>query len=126
VLLVDDSSDITRLYAKMVSAEADMECVGTLPSAEDLLKVAQQQRPDVVVLDLTMPGPDPLQVARALHEQWPQSRVLAFSGHNDEETLAAAYEAGVWGFLSKGGDAAELLAAIREVAAGRGTFGRMA
>ncbi|HYE03070.1 MAG TPA: response regulator transcription factor [Phycisphaerales bacterium] len=124
VILVDDSPDITGLYRRLVDSEPDMCCVGTLGSATGLEQLARGSGADVVVVDLSMPGPEPLEAIRALVEQSPGCRVVAFSGYDDEQTASAAYSAGAWGLVSKHDSPEALLVAIRRVAAGGVAFGR--
>jgi DNA-binding NarL/FixJ family response regulator len=118
VLLVDDAPEISCLYRHFVDAEPDMKCVGTLPSAEGLLDTVIRTGAEIVVLDIAMPGPDPLEAARELTRLRPGVRVLAFSGYDDERTVDASREAGAAGFISKDATPEELIAAIRELASG--------
>jgi len=66
-----------------------------------------------VVLDLTMPGPDPVEAIRVLAERAPSCRVIAFSGYDDPETKDEVCRAGAWGLVSKHGEPRDLLRAIR-------------
>ncbi len=118
VLCVDDSADIRDLYRQLIDAEPDLRCVGTLEGAEGLVEEVVRTEPDVVLLDLTMPGPDPLSAVEELSRRRPETRVLLFSGYDDAETADAALDAGAWGLVSKHGDSDRVLAAIRAVAGG--------
>jgi DNA-binding NarL/FixJ family response regulator len=118
VLCVDDSPDIGGLCRRLIDSEADMQCVGVLHTADGLVDHVEQVRPDVVLLDLTMPGKDPVDAIRELAISAPWCRVLAFSGHDDDERLLSITEAGAWGLVSKGADPTQLTAAIRRVATG--------
>ena len=118
VLCVDDSADIAGLCRRFVDAEPDMACAGVLESADALVERVLEARPDVVLLDLTMPGKDPLMAVRELAVAAPWCRVLAFSGYDDEERLMGIVEAGAWGLVSKDSDPARLVQAIRRVAGG--------
>jgi len=118
VLCVDDSADIARLCQRIVDAEADMECVGTLDCADALIEKVLQVRADVVLLDLTMPGKDPLMAIRELAVAAPWCRVLGFSGYDDPARLESLLEAGAWGLVSKDSEPKRVATAIRRVAAG--------
>jgi DNA-binding NarL/FixJ family response regulator len=118
VLCVDDSPDIGGLCRRMIDAEPDMACVGVLTRADELVDHVIQTRADIVVLDLTMPGKEPLEAVRELTEAAPWCRVLAFSGHDDHQLLMTVSEAGAWGLVSKGMDPGRLTKAIRQVAGG--------
>ena len=60
MLCVDDSRDITSILGRCIDGEPDMECVGCLDTADDLAAEVQRRRPDVVLLDMNMPGRDPM------------------------------------------------------------------
>ena len=120
VLCVDDSADIAKMLALLVRREPDMESVGTLGSAEGIVDEVIRLGVEVVVLDLTMPGPSPLQSIRELAMRVPSCRVIAFSGHDDLDTTDEVRRAGAWGLVSKAAETADILAAIR-LAAGAGT-----
>ena len=114
-LLVDDSRDVTGALARFVAMHADLECVGELDCAEGLVEEVVQRRPDVVVLDLTMPGSCPLGTIRALAARVPSCRVIAHSGYDDPNTREEARRAGAWELVGKR-DPADLLVVIRRAA----------
>ena len=118
VLCVDDSPDISNLCRRLIDAESDMRCLGVLDRADGLLEKVLATKPDVVLLDLTMPGKDPIMAVRELAAAAPWCRVLAFSGHDDYQRVMAITEAGAWGLISKGADPLQLTSAIRRVAGG--------
>lgn len=118
VLCVDDSPQMTRLLERVIELEPDMTSVGSLLSADHLADEVQKRSPSIVLLDLTMPGRDPLEVVRELSLCCPDTRVIVFSGHSDPEYEQAAVAHGAWGFVLKDGGVEPILDAIREVAAG--------
>lgn len=122
VLCIDDSADVARLYARLVDSEPGMQCVGVLDCADHLTTEARRLGPDVVVLDLTMPGRDPLEALRELSAAIPDVRVIVFSGHSDRQTIDSAVMAGAWGFVAKHSDPMDVLACIRRVASGESSF----
>lgn len=120
VLCVDDSRDIATVLRQCIDREPDMECVGTPNSADDLVNQVNERRPDVMLLDVTMPGKNPLAVLRQLGAAEAHGRrgvrVIVFSGHNDQEIMDRAAQAGACGFLSKDAEVPLILRAIRETA----------
>lgn len=116
VIWTDDSADILTLFATVVRKSKDMELVGALSSADELVAECLRLNPDVVVLDLTMPGRAPLEVAKELAEKAPDIRVLLFSGYDDPQTVQDARDSGAWGLVSKHGDTNAILTAIRRAA----------
>lgn len=122
VLCVDDARDITLMFSHLINGEADMRCVGALQSADELLAEVERLRPDVVLLDLTMPGKDPLTALRELGARVPASRVIVYSGYDDTATVDSTLEAGAWGCVSKHSEPGAVLAAIRRVAAGEAVY----
>jgi DNA-binding NarL/FixJ family response regulator len=83
VLMVDDTVDIAVLFRRLIDSQKDMSCVGMLHDANQLDAEVERLHPDVVVLDLTMPGKPPLNALRELSSRSEQPRVLAFSGFED-------------------------------------------
>jgi DNA-binding NarL/FixJ family response regulator len=124
VLFVDDAKDIVDLYEAFVNSEPDMECVGTLTSADELPDVIKRLEPLVVVLDLRMPGRSSIEVARELAKQRTKARIIFFSGLDDPQVELEAFEAGAWGLISKDCDPTEVISTIRAVAAGEIAFPR--
>ena len=116
VLCVDDDAATRTLYALIVGAEPDMECVASLPSAAALHEALGAERPDVVLLDLRMPGPDPMEALREASRTHPRARVVVFSGLDDPDSMAEAYAAGAAAYLSKDTPPEEMLATIRKLA----------
>jgi len=113
VLCVDDSLDVTSMLARLMSFEPDVMCVGELSSADRLMAEVGALRPDVVLIDLTMPGRDPLGAIRELKLSGSGCRVLVFSGHDDETTKASAMAAGACGVVSKDQPYENIIGAIR-------------
>jgi two-component system, NarL family, response regulator DesR len=118
VLVVDDSDDLASMLILLIGDEPDMTCIGRLPSADALLDTVAQKKPDVVLLDLTMPGRDPLDAMAESSARSPESRVIVLSGYDDPARVDQALDRGAWGFVSKNGDLQAILTAIRTVASG--------
>jgi len=92
---------------------------GEAADGDETIRLVQQLRPDVLVLDVSMPGRDGIAVARELHERCPETKIVVLTGHGDNPRYARALlRLGVHGYLAKTVAARELVAAIRSVAAG--------
>lgn len=124
VLWVDDSSDIIRAYTKLMARTPGLEVVGTLASADDLLAESARLSPDVVVLDLTMPGKDPLSALTELVSAQPTVKTIVFSGYDDDATVREAADAGAWGLVPKLKDGlpGDVVGAIQCVCRGETSF----
>ncbi|BAV97072.1 DNA-binding NarL/FixJ family response regulator [Lysobacter enzymogenes] len=125
VLIADDHTMVRESLAGLLRG-AGVDVVAQAADGEETLQRAQELRPDVVVTDLSMPGLNGLEVIRRLREQAPAARVLVLTMHQEDEYILQAVRAGASGYVVKDSPAAELLAAVREVHAGRGYFGPQA
>lgn len=119
VLLADDSPDIVRVIECFIQNEPDMTVVGVLGSADGLLAAIIEAEPDVVILDLTMPGKPPLEAVREACDAHPQARALVCSGYDNPRDVESALDAGAWGFFSKHAGLEGITTMVRDVAAGR-------
>jgi two-component system invasion response regulator UvrY len=117
VLLVDDHA-IVRMGFRMLLAGAGLDVVGEAGSGEQACQDYPRLRPDVVVMDLSMPGMGGLEAVRRLLAHDPQARVLALSAHEDTAHPRRVLRAGALGYLAKRGAPDELIAAVRAVARG--------
>src|SRR4051794_4869708 len=119
VLVVDDHSVVRAGLRTMINAQADMEVVGEASSSREALAQAGALAPDVMTLDLTMPGGSSLKMIGRLGRECPRCRVLVLTMHDDPAYFRAALAAGGSGYVVKTAPEAELLTAIRAVARGR-------
>jgi len=110
VLLVDDEKDLTAYLAKRLAARG-ME-VETASDGASALQAVQRSIPDVVVLDMLMPGMDGIQTLGALHERHPDLPVIILSGHGAEEQAARGARLGAIDYLHKPCDLQQLVDAI--------------
>ena len=118
VLCVDDDEATAAFYRIALGFEPDLECVATLPGAERLTEEVERLRPDVVVLDLGIPGTDPLEALSEVSARHQGVGVLVASGYDDPETIDQAFARGARGFAVKTADLNDMIDAIRRV--GRG------
>jgi DNA-binding NarL/FixJ family response regulator len=118
VLCVDDCARLSAAMERLIGAQPDMRSVGTVCHANELVREVKGRAADIVVLDLTMPGRDPLSAIHELAAACPDVRVIVFSGASDATAVHRAMEAGAWGYASKGAAASTVLSAIRAAARG--------
>jgi len=118
VMMVDDERRLCVAWAKLLGAEPDMDVLEPLDRADRLVEVIRERRPDVVLLDLTLPGRDPLEVLSEAVEQCPESRIIIYSGFSDPETVQRAIDAGAWGLVDKLEHPRQVIEAIRRVSRG--------
>ena len=118
VLIADDHGVLRAGLIALLGEETDMRVVGEASDGYEALRLATELQPDVVLLDISMPGPDGLQVAEQLGEAVSKARVLILTVHEDEALLRAAIEAGVAGYVPKRAVRHELTYAIRTVCRG--------
>ncbi len=119
ILVADDHGVVRAGLRALLNVEGDLEVVGEAESGQEVLARAQALRPDVVLLDISMPGLDGLQALRQLHELSPRPRVLVLTVHEDEGLLRESIRAGAAGYIVKRAVATELVDAIRAVCRGQ-------
>ena len=118
VLIVDDHEVVRLGLRAALEPEDDLEVVGDAGDADAALREADVHRPDVVLMDVRMPGTDGIQACRALRESLPDTRVVMLTSYTDEQAVFASIMAGASGYLLKNTRRAELLRAVRSAAAG--------
>jgi DNA-binding NarL/FixJ family response regulator len=123
ILVVDDHPLFRNGVTALLDSVADTEVVGTAGDGDAAVREATLTRPDVVLMDLSMPGTSGLEATRRIAKASPESAVLVLSMLDDDESVLAAMRAGARGYVLKGAGQEELLAAIRAVAAGGAVFG---
>jgi DNA-binding NarL/FixJ family response regulator len=122
VLLVDDQHLIRAGLKMLCDAEPDLEVVGEADNGRDAVTLAGRLAPDVVVMDLRMPGVDGITATGRILAERPATRVLVLTTFGDDDHLYPALTAGACGFLLKDAPPAELLDGIRRAAAGDSPF----
>jgi DNA-binding NarL/FixJ family response regulator len=119
VLLADDHALVRRGFRRMLDDESDIEVVAEAGDGRDAVELALRFKPQVVVMDYSMPGLDGVQAAQAIRIHAPECAVLMLSMHSDEHYVRNAVEAGARGYLLKNAIDVELPEAIRDIAAGK-------
>ena len=115
IVLVDDQATVRRGLRMRLTIEADVEVVGEAGSGEAALRLVRSLNPDVVLMDVEMPGMDGIDATAALRAAAPQVAVVVLSLYDDARTRARAREAGAAAFVAKHQAKTTLLATIRRV-----------
>jgi DNA-binding NarL/FixJ family response regulator len=123
VLCVDDHDFIHDGLKARFTLERDLECVAHASTADDLAGLVHRSRPDIVLLDIDMPGSDPFAALRDLREQHPDVRAIMLSAYVRDHYIDDAVDKGAWGYFSKSDTPDDLVAGIRRVADGHMAFG---
>ncbi|MBI4538267.1 MAG: response regulator transcription factor [Gemmatimonadetes bacterium] len=116
IVLVDDHAVLRAGLRALLDAEPDMVVVGEAGTGEDAVEMASAVRPDVVVMDLSMPGMGGLEATRTITRDIPGVSVLVLTMHEEEDYLLAVLDAGGSGYVTKSGADRDLTRAIRTVA----------
>ena len=118
VVIVDDH-EVVRLGLKsLLNRVADLQVVGEAGSAAEAEQVVEQTRPDVVVMDIRMPGGSGIEACRAIRSRWPETRVIMLTSYSDDEAVIGSVMAGASGYVLKQIGTQELVDAIRRVSRG--------
>lgn len=118
VLVVDDQPVIREGLAAIISSQSDLRVVGQAGDGLDAVSFARQEKPDVILLDLSMPRQDGLITISQLREVAPTSNILVLTGSGEAEKVSTAIHAGAKGYMLKDFTHEQLLQAIRQVAKG--------
>lgn len=120
ILLADDHAVVRQGFKMLLDAQGDMEIVGEAGNGREAVDLAEQLRPDVVVMDVAMPELNGIEATRRMAEKVPHARVVALSMHKDSVYVREVLRAGARGYLLKDSGSQDLVAAIRAVASGEG------
>jgi len=123
VVVVDDHPMYRDGLVMTLAATRDFEAVGQASDGETAIEVAEALRPDIVLMDLRLPGMSGIEATRRIVAADPDVRVVVVSMLEDDDSIFAAMRAGAHGYLLKGTDRDELLSALRAVSLGEVTFG---
>ncbi|GAA1240991.1 response regulator [Kitasatospora nipponensis] len=118
VLLVDDQPLLRVAFTLVLDSQPDMTVAGEAEDGAEAVRLAVEHRPDVVLMDVRMPGLDGIEATRQIVERVPDTKVLILTTFDLDEYAFAGLRAGASGFLLKNAQPDELLSAIRSVAAG--------
>jgi len=119
VLIVDDHEIVREGLQTLLSEEADFEIVGMTGNGDEAVTLAKARKPDVIVMDLVMPGLDGIEATRRIVASNPEARVLVLTTFADDQRVREAIQAGATGYLLKDVLKPDLLRALRDAAIGR-------
>jgi DNA-binding NarL/FixJ family response regulator len=122
VILAEDHTIVREGFRKMLEMEADLEVVGEAQDGRKAVALVKKLRPAVVLMDIAMPLLNGLEAARQILKEFPATKVLMLSAHNDDAYVSSATESGAVGFLLKQTSAHDVCRAIREVNNGKTFF----
>ena len=118
VLIADDHSIVRAGLRRLIEDSGDMQVVAEAADGREALRLAEKEAPDVVVVDISMPGLDGLEVISRLHMAQPKLPILVLTMHEEGQYVVRAIEAGAMGYLTKQSAPEQLVNAIRKVLSG--------
>lgn len=122
LILADDHRIVRQGLRALLATEPDFKLAGEAADGIETVRLVDRLQPDILVLDLMMPGLNGLEVARQVHKRAPATRIVILSMHSDEAYVLEALRAGASAFVLKEASAEDLVRALREVGAGRRYF----
>ena len=126
ILLVDDHAVVRSGLTKFLMVNKDLKLVAEASDGAEAVQLAGVHKPDVILMDLMMPGMDGITATRAIHQKYPQIKVIALTSFSEQNMVQGALQAGAIGYLQKNVTAAELGNAIRSAHQGRMTLSQEA
>jgi len=123
VLVADDHTLVRQSLVSVLAASGACEVVGEASNGLEAVDQALRLRPDVAIVDISMPGLNGIEVVRRLHAELPATRTLVLTMHEEDEYVLHVVRAGASGFLLKDSAVSELIQAVKQVHAGRRHFG---
>lgn len=118
ILLVDDHPVVVNGYREMLERQPGIMVCSTITNAALVISAIERDQPDLVVLDLTMPGRSGLDLIKDLITLWPQLKILVFSMHDESVWAERVFRAGAKGYVMKESDSATMIHAVRQVLRG--------
>ncbi len=122
ILLVDDHAVVRSGLSKFLMVNKDFHLVGEAGDGDEAIQMTALHKPDVILMDLMMPGMDGLTATRRIRDKYPQVKVIALTSFSEQNMVEGALQAGAVGYLQKNVTAVELANAIRSAYAGRMTL----
>jgi DNA-binding NarL/FixJ family response regulator len=120
ILLVDDHKLFREGLRFLLEKQKDFVVVGEAQDGREAVKLAKEEEPDIVLMDVEMPNMNGIEAAQQIRSRCKNTRILALTMHSDKNYVTAMLRVGVAGYVLKDCDAKELVNAVREVVAGRG------
>ncbi len=118
ILLVDDHEVVRKGLRYVLDDLEDFDLIGEGASAQEAIRLAGELHPDVIILDIRMPGGSGLEACKKIREDWPEIDVIMLTSYADDESIAEAIAAGAVGYILKDGSTDELVRALTAVKRG--------
>jgi DNA-binding NarL/FixJ family response regulator len=118
VLIADDHAIVRQGLRQVLALAADLELAGEAKNGWEVLEQLREHQPDLLLLDMTMPGPNGVELIKRVREDMPRLPILVLSMHGESQIAGRAIKAGASGYLTKDSEPETLIAAIRQVATG--------
>jgi DNA-binding NarL/FixJ family response regulator len=123
IVVADDHPVVRGGLVALLRTIPSLEVVGEAADGETAVRLTHEHRPDVVLMDVRMPGMDGVEATRRIREQTPESRVLILTMYDDDATVFTAMKAGAQGYLLKESEQDDIVRAVQAVVAGEAIFG---
>lgn len=123
ILIAEDSAPFRQGLRNLLQSVDDVEVISEASSGQETIRLANQMQPDVILMDIQMPGLNGVEATRQIIQASPHISILMLTMFEDDESVFAALRAGARGYLLKGALKAEIVRAIRGVASGEAIFG---
>ena len=124
IMIVDDHAIVRDGLKMILEAAEGMHVVAMATNGREAIPLAEEHRPDVIILDISMPGLNGIEAARKLHERLPAVKILFLSMHHSTEHIYRALQAGAQGYLLKECAGSEVVTAVRAIKKGQRFFGQ--
>ena len=118
ILITDDHAIVREGLKAVLGGHADIEVIGEAANGEEAVNKTVELKPDIVLMDITMPGMNGLEATRRIKKQNPEARILVLTMHEEDDYFYRILEAGASGYFIKGGSFTELVTAVRAVGNG--------
>ena len=119
IAIADDHVLVRRGLAELLREMDDFRVVGEASSGDELLRLLREDRVDVIVMDMNMPGPSGLDLVKSIRAEFPRLPILVLSAHPEDQYAVRVVRAGAMGYLTKESAEADLVVAVRRVASGK-------
>jgi DNA-binding NarL/FixJ family response regulator len=115
VLIVDDHAFIRRGVKSILRSSAEWELCGEADNGTDAIRLSDTLNPEVIIMDISMPGVNGIEATRAIRRNHPETKVILLTLHENDEMVKSAFRAGALGYLLRGDAEKELMTALTEV-----------